>query len=252
VRFANPKLTYTPDFYSGPVKPSTCGPCDSYESAKCNQVLLPLSITNAIARSQWANPEGGRSMKPVLGEHAFASLLDRLANDHQQSGERYEELRRVLTRFFEWRSIPFPEDRTDDTLDRVARKLSEGVQIQNINAYCYEVARLVSLEALKAPALREIQIENEYVDIASDSNDDALEKEVHLACLESCLDGLPVGARELIIEYYQDEKRGKIDRRKALANRLGLKREALANRAQRLRDKLEHCVINCVRKKLPI
>jgi hypothetical protein len=31
-----------------------------------------------------------------------------------------------------------------------------------------------------------------------------------------------------------------------LAERLGLNRETLANRAQRLRDKLERCVTRCV------
>jgi len=56
-------------------------------------------------------------------------------------------------------------------------------------------------------------------------------------------------SRELIIEYYQDEKRDKIDRRKALAERLGIPRLALGNRAQRLRDKLAQCVKSCFTKK---
>jgi len=51
------------------------------------------------------------------------------------------------------------------------------------------------------------------------------------------------------MEYYCDEKRVQIDRRKDLAARLGLRRDALANRAQRLRDKLEQCVTRCLKKK---
>jgi hypothetical protein len=47
------------------------------------------------------------------------------------------------------------------------------------------------------------------------------------------------------MEYYHDEKRDRIDRRKALAERLGLRRDALANRAQRVRDRLEQCVADC-------
>jgi hypothetical protein len=57
---------------------------------------------------------------------------------------------------------------------------------------------------------------------------------------------LPIESCELITEYYRDEKRGRIDHRKALAERLGLRRDALANRAQRVRDKLEQCVANCL------
>jgi len=50
------------------------------------------------------------------------------------------------------------------------------------------------------------------------------------------------------MEYYVDEKRARMDRRRDLAARLGLRRDALANRAQRLRDKLEQCVTRCLKK----
>jgi len=58
--------------------------------------------------------------------------------------------------------------------------------------------------------------------------------------------------RKNFMEYYVDEKRGRIDRRRDLAERLGLRRDALANRAQRLRDKLEQCVTRCLKKKTSI
>lgn len=191
-------------------------------------------------------------MKPSLEAHAFASLLKRLDVDRERAGQRYEELRRVLTRFFEWRNTPFAEEQVDETLDRVARKLDDGIVIENLNAYCYEVARLVSLEALKGPATRQIQLVTTNIEAEVNSTEDAIEKEAHLICLENCLEKLPPQGRELIVEYYQDQKRSKIDRRKALADRLGLKREALANRAQRLRDKLETCVVSCVKQNVAI
>jgi DNA-directed RNA polymerase specialized sigma24 family protein len=75
------------------------------------------------------------------------------------------------------------------------------------------------------------------------------EKEDRLTCLDDCLNALQSDNRDLIMEYYLDEARGRIDRRKDLAARLGLRRDALANRAQRLRDKLEQCVTRCLRKK---
>ena len=188
-------------------------------------------------------------MKRELATHSFSSLLTRLDVDRDIAGQRYEELRRVLTRFFEWRNTPFPEDQTDETLDRVAKKIGDGIEIENINAYCYEVARLVALEALKEKANRHVQLAITDTHATTSTSEEVMEKEAYLSCLESCLEMLPAELRHLILEYYQDEKRNKIDNRKTLAARLGLNREALANRAQRVRNKLEICVMRCAKKK---
>ena len=75
---------------------------------------------------------------------------------------------------------------------------------------------------------------------------------MRLACLDDCIAALPSEGRQLVVEYYRDDGRDRINRRRALAEQLGLQREALANRAQRVRDKLEHCVTSCLRKKLAI
>jgi DNA-directed RNA polymerase specialized sigma24 family protein len=188
-------------------------------------------------------------MKAGLTAETFSRLLDRLDVDRDRAAERYEDYRRTLTRFFEWRGAPFPEEHTDETFDRVARRLDEGIEITNLGGYCHEVARLVFLEALKGPDRRRTQLGAINVEAAVPMTDVAEEKEARLSCLESCLAGLTQESRELIVEYYQDERRGRIDRRKALADRLGLQREALANRAQRVRDKLQRCVAQCMKNK---
>jgi RNA polymerase sigma factor (sigma-70 family) len=185
-------------------------------------------------------------MKAGLTADAFAGLLACLDADSERAGEKYEDVRRTLIRFFEWRSAPFPEEQTDEVFNRVARKIGEGIEVRNIGSYCYEVARLVCLEALKGKDSKRAFLDPDDHDIVvMDRADDAREKEIRLACLEDCLDSLPIESRELIVEYYQDSKRDRIERRKSLAASLGLQREALANRAQRLRDKLEHCVRKC-------
>ena len=188
-------------------------------------------------------------MELELTAKAFARLLDRLGESQEQAGEQYEHLRRALIRFFEWRGAPFPEEHADETFNRVARKLDEGIEIKNIGGYCYEVARLVCLEALKGRESRRAPLEEiKLTATASDTADATAEKEQWLTCLDDCLGVLPAESRELITEYYRDEKRGRIDCRKVLAERLGLRRDALANRAQRLRDKLEQCVSRCLKK----
>src|SRR5438874_1643348 len=192
-------------------------------------------------------------MQAGLTADTFAKLLDRLDPDRERAGERYEELRRTLTRFFEWRGAPFAEEHTDEVFNRIARKLSAGVEVRNIGSYCYEVARLVCLEALKGKDSKRASLDPNNHDIAVvDRADEARESEIRLACLEDCLDSLPIDSRELIVEYYKDNKRERIEQRKSLAASLGLQREALANRAQRLRDKLEQCVKSCLRRKMAI
>ena len=192
-------------------------------------------------------------MERELTAEAFIRLLERLGEDEEQAAKKYEDLRRVLIRSFEWRGAPFPEEHADETFNRLARKLDSGVEIRNIGDYSYEVARLVCLEALKkGPHRREQLDEVKHETVAPDTSDEMAEKEDRLTCLDDCLNALPSENRELIMEYYCDEKRGQIDRRRDLAARLGLRRDALANRAQRLRDKLEQCVKRCLRKKIAI
>lgn len=192
-------------------------------------------------------------MAQGLTAPAFAKLMDCLSADREQAGGKYEDLRRTLIRFFEWRGAPFPEEHTDETFNRVARRLDEGVEIKNIGGYCYEVARLVCLEAFKGPDSRRLPLEAIHTEaMVAGTTDEAVEKELRLSCLEDCLHALSVESRDLIVEYYRDEKRDRIDRRKALAEHLGLRRDALANRAQRVRDRLEQCVADCFKKKLAI
>jgi len=186
-------------------------------------------------------------MPSVLTADAFTKLLDRLDADRERAGDQYETLRRTLTRFFEWRGAPFPDELTDETFNRVARKLDEGITIGNIGGYCFEVARLVRLEAFKGRDSKRSSLDavHEKV-VATSATDDPARTERRLACLDECLGSLPPEGRVLVTEYYQDERRARIDRRKALAERLGLRRDALANRAQRVRDNLERCVSACL------
>jgi len=181
-----------------------------------------------------------------LTDEAFARLLDHLDADRERAGQRYEDLRRTLVGFFEWRGARFPDEHADDALDRVARKIADGLDVRNVSAYCYTVARLVLLEAFKGPDSRRAPIAGTDVAAPPDPAAGAQAKEIHLVCLDGCLSKLPEESRALILEYYRDDTRGRIEIRRALAERLGVRAEALANRAQRLRDKLERCVSACV------
>ena len=185
-------------------------------------------------------------MARELTDEGFARLLASLDPDPSLAGERYEDLRRMLVRFFEWRGVPFPDEHADETLDRVVRKLDEGEAIRNIGGYCYTVARLIVLEALKDRRSHAAPLGAIDVAAPADRSAETSDAEAHLACLDACLNGLTEESRSLILEYYRDDGRRRIAGRRELAGRLGLSAEALANRAQRLRDKLDRCVTGCV------
>lgn len=185
------------------------------------------------------------NMNPKEG---FDNLLGYFDTDREIAGEKYEQFRRALIRYFEGRKIMFAEDCADEVFDRASRKISEGVQIIKIYSYCYEIARLILLEKLKSPERKAAPLDDILPQHTDNSNNgDGEEKEINHICLDQCLSDLPSDNKAMIIEYYTDDKGDKILRRKAMASRLGLKREALANRAQRLRAKLESCITNCLK-----
>src|SRR5205085_10553550 len=98
-------------------------------------------LTTVNSRRKWS-----------LTQEAFDRLLSCLAAERESAGEKYLEIRRNLIRFFEWRGCPSPEDHADETVNRVAKRLSEGEEISNIAGYFIGVARLLVLEILKARA----------------------------------------------------------------------------------------------------
>jgi len=69
-------------------------------------------------------------------------------------------------------------------------------------------------------------------------------------CFERCLAELPMESRQLILQYFQDERRDKINNRQAMANRLGIPLNALRSRIQRIKDKLEQGVAGCLGRKM--
>jgi DNA-directed RNA polymerase specialized sigma24 family protein len=162
-------------------------------------------------------------------------LLAWLDPDREQAGTRYEHLRRKLTLFFEARRCsPRAEELADRTLDNVARRLQEGVEIYASEAsrYCYGVAQNVLRDHQKSmkfePLTREPMAPPRPV-----------EREQQLQCLERCLAQLAPESRYLIQAYYQGEKGIKINRRQQLTRQLGLSANALRLRVYQIRRKLE-------------
>jgi DNA-directed RNA polymerase specialized sigma24 family protein len=181
----------------------------------------------------------------MLTKQAFDELLNHFSPDRYEAGRQYEVMRVKLRRFFEWRSCPAPEELVDETINRVARRISEGENIFNLNGYFSSVARLVFMESLRERDRVSVGLDT-IPETAAEVPLEDEQKELRLRCLDSCLDRLPIESRTLILKYYLYERRPKIDLRKQLADGLGIPMNALRIRAYRLRIGLERCVRDCL------
>lgn len=178
-----------------------------------------------------------------LNQDAFDGLMKLFDADRDRAGIKYELLRDKLVRFFEWKSCETPESLADETLDRVARKASEGAEIYNLEGYVYSVARMILHEAKRKGNKEDIA----HIEYTSKVYSPPKSQSQTLACLQKCLGSLPREERELIISYYEEEKKEKIESRKKMATDLGISLTALRVRACRLRTQLESCLKKCLK-----
>ncbi len=164
--------------------------------------------------------------------------------DREIAGTRYEELRVRLIRFFEWRGCTDAHDLADICLDRVLRKIGEGEEINNVQAFAATVAQYVYKEDLRSRGRMTDSIDaDDAPRIAAEetvSNDDD-----RMDCLESCLNEFNVADRDLIISYYNTDEKTMIAARKRLADSLNVSINTLRIKVCRLKTKLERCTKKC-------
>jgi DNA-directed RNA polymerase specialized sigma24 family protein len=188
--------------------------------------------------------------KPTLSQLAFNRLLQWLDEGVDSRGERYVEIRRRLVSYFERRGRPAANELADEAFNRIGRTLEQRGEIAVVPParYCYVVARFVLLEDIRRerrhvpldePRLAATQSSRIRV---AESDEAADDNELRLESLDRCLQKLKPEQRDLIVEYYRDTGREKIERRRDLANRLGITMNALGIRAYRIRDTLMECV----------
>ena len=181
-----------------------------------------------------------------LTPRAFAALLSRLGPDAERAGAAYEHLRRALVSYFAWRGAAAPEECADEVLDRLARRLDEGIAVEDVGRFARGIARLVLLEHLRRPEARSVPLDDLP---AGHPPAPAAPAEALSECLGRCLGELESESRHLLLEYYGADGRSRIDARKGLARTLGVSDGALRNRTQRLRDRLERCLTRCIASK---
>ena len=192
-----------------------------------------MSFAKVQLKSEW-----------VLTQAAFDGFLAMLDRDREKAGEKYEYIRLMLLKYFQWCGSDVPDIDADETINRVTRRIYEGQDVYNLTGYIYGVAKLVHAESLKRRHRRRAFDEESFTELSSIG----VEVEVpnYQDCLEHCLGCLSDEDREVIIEYYRYKKPEKIDCRQRLAARLGISLNALRVKTHRQRTNLEACVEKCL------
>ena len=192
--------------------------------------------------------------EPILTQVGFTRLLEWLDDGVESHGETYLEMRRRLVSYFDRRDRPAADELADETLNRIGRTLEQSgvITTRPPARYCYVVAKFVLLEDVRR-VRTQVCLDEPRSAGASRARvfglvepDERLAlKEQRLECLDRCLEELRAEQRDLVLEYYRDVRRQKIERRRSLAARLGITMNALGIRACRIRDALMTCMDAC-------
>jgi RNA polymerase sigma factor (sigma-70 family) len=190
------------------------------------------------------------SRDSALPPESFEEILSWLNPDRDVAASMYLQLRDDLEKIFTMNRCPDPEWLTDETFDRVAKKVRHLRQTYegDPKLYFYGVARNLIKEDLKKvktrasleelePRAQEIEFKEETADLREE-------------CLQSCLAELSAEKRDLILNYYAREKQAKIDHRAELADRLNTSVETLRVRVHRIRNSLMKCIEQCLDRKV--
>ena len=177
----------------------------------------------------------------------FNLFLRWLDPDVEKAALRYESVRRNLITIFVRRGCHRPEELVDETFNRVMRRLPKMIDtyVGEPNRYIIVVARNLHLEYAEEVKFQDSLPDHDHdTDLSTNPPDE--DKEHSYACLEHCLKELPIHQRKLVVEYYLEDRKAKIDHRKRMADELGIGLNALRIRAYRIRAALEECLKTCL------
>ena len=175
---------------------------------------------------------------------AFHAFLAWLSPQKIEDGEAYEKARYRLIIFFASRKCREPESLADKTIDIAILKMAEIPAEAQPIAYLLGIARNVFRDYLR-------EFEKEQAASANSQthrSHSQLEVERNHACLDRCLNELPQDDRTILLDYYSQAKRAKIELHHQLAEQRKLTPNALRNRVFRLNQRMARCVNNCLEK----
>jgi len=178
----------------------------------------------------------------AINADAFERFLCWLGPDPESAGRKYELIRDRLIMMFRARRCVFAEDLADTTFERVARKMTDlTTEFTGDPArYFYGVAKKVFLEYQ-----HELMAKRKRAGWLAPANAEDDDLENMLKQLDDALSAIPKSDRELILTYYTDSGRNKINHRRALAKQFGIGLNALRLRVFRIRREIKNYIVGC-------
>jgi DNA-directed RNA polymerase specialized sigma24 family protein len=177
--------------------------------------------------------------KKEITREDFARFLAWLSPDRERAGEEYERLRFRLCTFFSQRRCSFADELADETISRVIVKSGEE-KIESRIAYFYGVAKNVYRESLRK------ERSHLNVDELTIASQEPEKKSISSECLDDCLNHLPVESRTLVLDYFSEARRAKIQLHRRMSQELATTDTALRMRVGRIKLKLKICVQECM------
>lgn len=175
----------------------------------------------------------------TLTQGAFDRFLARLDPDREAAGRAYERLRDYLIKFFQPQAPLDAEQWADTVLDRVARR-NEEMEIANITAFAWGVARLVRTEVFRATR-KHVELENHAELQLVPKTEEEIDRKQQSEHLGRVVRRLPASDLKLLLCWYSSCE--KASQRQQLALSLGVSVTSLRVRAHRARVRVRHMAL---------
>ncbi|HEY6806777.1 MAG TPA: hypothetical protein VI306_24580 [Pyrinomonadaceae bacterium] len=186
---------------------------------------------------------------PAIPPESFDEILGWLDSNRDKAARMYLQLRDDLGKIFRWRKCSDPDGLTDEVFDRVALKVHEvkPTYVGDPRLYFRAVANnLIKEEQKRVGTKVSLSVAEPRAAEHTDEEKLAADRE---ECLRLCLQTIRKDKRDLILAYYAKDKQAKIDHRYELAEQLEISIVTLRVRVYRIREKIEECVLRCLKRK---
>lgn len=184
-----------------------------------------------------------------VAKENFDKLLDWLSRDRDEAGERFEQIRGGLIRYFHLKGCHEPELLADESMNRVIKRINDLDLMTGAShtSVFYGFANKVFLEYLRTEKRRTIQL-NDAFDLVFVGSA-KLSADMAIDCLRECVNDLNFLDGKLIIEYYSEDKQAKVEARREIAVQNEMAMGTLHTRVHRIKGALRPCVEKCMSKK---
>lgn len=171
----------------------------------------------------------------------LTKLLAAFSDNRATAGVAYTKLRDSLVRFFRLKGDFDPDDAADETLDRVASKISQNIPIPDLTKFSFGIARFVFLERIKNNGKEQIAAQGFYGDKLLSMPE--VEKNDDFSPLRECFNRLTDNEKQVLQDYFADLPHPNLlEHRKKIQMKYNISLSGLRVKIFRLRERLENCL----------